>query len=66
VNRVGGYISWFIDAVGTARAQLDSVAVAVAAAAARPKSLNDLINELIIQPANAATPAFGPTTGPPE
>jgi predicted ATPase/DNA-binding SARP family transcriptional activator/class 3 adenylate cyclase len=54
VNRVGGYISWFMDAVGTTRAQLDPVAVAAAAAAARHKSLDELIAELIIQPANAA------------
>jgi predicted ATPase/DNA-binding SARP family transcriptional activator len=65
LNRVGGYIGWLVDAVEATRARLDPTEVASAAAAARSKSLDELIDELIIQPAKA-TRASGPTTGPPD
>jgi hypothetical protein len=65
LNRVGGYIGWLVDAVEATRARLDPTEVASAAAAARSKSLDELIDELVIQPANA-TRAPGPSTGPPD
>jgi tetratricopeptide (TPR) repeat protein len=50
----GGHIPWLDDAVDTARSQLDLAEVAAATAAARRKSLDELIDDLIIQPAEAA------------
>jgi hypothetical protein len=50
----GGYIGWLADAVQTTRARLDPADVAAAAAAARRKNLDEIIDELIIQPARAA------------
>jgi hypothetical protein len=47
----GGYSGWLAEAVETTRVRLDPTAVAVATVAARRKSLDDLIDELIIQPA---------------
>jgi hypothetical protein len=44
----------FVEAVDTTRSQLDPAAVAAAVATARRKSLDELIDELITQPANAA------------
>jgi hypothetical protein len=49
----GGYSGWLQEAVATTRAQLDPGAVAAATAAARRKGLDELIDELIIQPATA-------------
>jgi hypothetical protein len=43
-----------VEAVDETRARLDLAAVAAAAAAARHKSIDELIDELIIQPARAA------------
>jgi predicted ATPase len=51
---VGGSIGWLADTVETTRARLDPAEVAVAAAAARRKSLDELIDVLIIQPATPA------------
>jgi predicted ATPase/class 3 adenylate cyclase len=51
-SRFGGYIGWLIDVTET-RARLDSAEVAAARAAARRKSVEELIDELIIQPAQA-------------
>lgn len=53
-NRIGGYVGRLVDSVNMTRARLDPAEVAAAAAAARRKSLDDLIDELIIQPAKAA------------
>jgi predicted ATPase len=53
-SHVGGYVGSLADAVETTRARLDSAEVAAARAAARRKSLDELIDELIIQPANPA------------
>jgi tetratricopeptide (TPR) repeat protein len=50
-TRVGGSVGWLADAVETTRAQLDPVAVEAAAAAARHKSVDELIYQLIIRPA---------------
>jgi predicted ATPase/DNA-binding SARP family transcriptional activator len=50
----GGYIGWLREVVATTRAQLDPAAVAAATATARSKSLEELLDELIIQPAQAA------------
>jgi predicted ATPase/DNA-binding SARP family transcriptional activator len=65
-TRFGGYTGWLAEAVDTTRAQLDAAEVAAAATAARRRSLDALIRELIIQPANAAAVASGSTTGPPD
>ncbi len=53
-TRFGGYIGWLAEAVETTRAQLDPAEVAAATAAARRKNLDELLDELIIQPAKAA------------
>jgi tetratricopeptide (TPR) repeat protein len=53
-TRVGGSVGWLADAVETTRARLDRAEVAAAAVAARGKSLDELIDELIIHPANAS------------
>jgi hypothetical protein len=50
----GGQIGWLADAIETTRARLDAAEIAAAAAAARGKSLDELMDELITQPANAA------------
>jgi hypothetical protein len=50
----GGHIGWAGAAVQTTRAQLDPVEVDAAAVAARSKALDDLMDELIIQPAMEA------------
>jgi predicted ATPase/DNA-binding SARP family transcriptional activator/class 3 adenylate cyclase len=50
----GGYVSWLAQGVEATRARLDPTEVDAATAAARHKSLDELIDELIIQPANAA------------
>ena len=47
-------IGWLTEVVETTRARLDPVAIAAAAAAAHRKSIDELIDELIIQPARAA------------
>jgi predicted ATPase/DNA-binding SARP family transcriptional activator len=44
----GGYIGWLAEAVATTRARLDPKEIAAAAAAAGQKTLDQLINELII------------------
>jgi tetratricopeptide (TPR) repeat protein len=49
-----GYISLLAEAVATTRAQLDANEIAASTATARHKSLDELIDELIIQPAQAA------------
>jgi predicted ATPase len=51
---VGGYISILTDAISVTRARLDPPEVATAAMAARRLSLDQLIDELIIQAANTA------------
>jgi hypothetical protein len=51
---VGGYISILTDAISATRARLDPAEVATAAMAARRQSLDQLIDELIIQAANMA------------
>jgi predicted ATPase len=48
-----GYIGWVTDAVIATRARLDPTAVTAATAAARGKTVDELIDELIIQPAIA-------------
>jgi predicted ATPase/class 3 adenylate cyclase len=53
-SRFGGYTGWLADAVDVTRARLDPTALAAAAAAARRKNLDELIDELIIQPAKVA------------
>jgi tetratricopeptide (TPR) repeat protein len=50
----GGYAGWLREAVATTRAHLDPAAVIAATATARGKSLEKLLDELIIQPAQAA------------
>lgn len=50
----GGYIGWLAEAVATTRARLDPNEVAAAAAAARRKSPDQLIDELIIHQADIA------------
>jgi tetratricopeptide (TPR) repeat protein len=52
--RSGGHIGWAAAAVQTTRAQLDPVEVDAATVAARSKALDDLMDELIIQPAMEA------------
>jgi predicted ATPase/class 3 adenylate cyclase len=47
------YRGWIAEAVQTTRARLNPAEVAAAAAAARGKSLDDLIDELVIRPAEA-------------
>jgi tetratricopeptide (TPR) repeat protein len=49
-----GYIGWLPEAVATTRARLNTSKVAAAAAAARRKSVDELIDELIIHPAMGA------------
>jgi predicted ATPase len=49
-----GYIGWLPEAVATTRARLNTSKVAAAAAAARRKSVDELIDELIIHPATGA------------
>jgi tetratricopeptide (TPR) repeat protein len=53
-TRVGGSVGWLTDAVDTTRARFDSADVADAMAAARSRSLEELLDGLIIQPAKAA------------
>jgi tetratricopeptide (TPR) repeat protein len=53
-TRVGGSVGWLTDAVETTRSRLDPAAVAAAMAAARSRSVEELLDELIIQPAKAA------------
>jgi tetratricopeptide (TPR) repeat protein len=53
-SRVGGSIHWLADLVETTRAQLNAAEVAGARAAAQRKSLDELIQELIIRPAMEA------------
>jgi predicted ATPase/class 3 adenylate cyclase len=54
-GRIGGHVSWLAPAAMTAmRASLDPDAVAAAALTARPRSLDGLIDELIVQPAEDA------------
>jgi predicted ATPase/class 3 adenylate cyclase len=55
--RPGGgvrYVGWLAETVETTRARLDPAEVSAATAAARSKSLDELIDELVIQPAKAA------------
>jgi predicted ATPase len=49
-----GYIRWLDDVIESTRAQLNPAEIAAATTAARHKSLDELINKLIIQPAEAA------------
>jgi tetratricopeptide (TPR) repeat protein len=49
--RSGGHIGWAAAPVQTTRAQLDPVEVDAATVAARSKALDELMDELIIQPA---------------
>jgi predicted ATPase/DNA-binding SARP family transcriptional activator len=65
-SNIGGYVGWLVDAAETARARLDPTEVAAAKAAARHKSLDELIDELIIQPANATAATSSSTTRPPD
>jgi predicted ATPase/DNA-binding SARP family transcriptional activator/class 3 adenylate cyclase len=53
-TRVGGSVGWLANAVEATRARLDPSAVAAATATARGKKLEELIDELILQPARAA------------
>jgi hypothetical protein len=53
--RSGGHIGWAADAVRTTQAQLDSAEVDAATVAARSKALDELMDELIVQPAMDAT-----------
>jgi predicted ATPase/class 3 adenylate cyclase len=54
-GRIGGHVNWLDPAAMAAmRARLDADAVAAAAAAARARSLDGLIDELIIHPAESA------------
>ena len=54
-GRIGGHVNWLDPAAMAAmRARLDPDAVAAAAAMARARSLDGLIDELIIQPAKDA------------
>jgi predicted ATPase/class 3 adenylate cyclase len=53
-KRIGGSLGWLAEAVEATRAQLDPAAVAAATATARSKSIQGLLDELIIQPAQAA------------
>jgi predicted ATPase/DNA-binding SARP family transcriptional activator len=46
-----GYVGWPTDSVEAMKAQLDAAEVAAATIAARHKSLDELIDELILQPA---------------
>jgi hypothetical protein len=48
------WTGWLAGTVETTRARLDPAKVAAATAAARHKSLDELIDELIIHPANAS------------
>jgi predicted ATPase/class 3 adenylate cyclase len=52
--RFGGYRGLLAEAVETTRAQLEPAEVAAATVAARRKGVDELIDELIIQPAKAA------------
>jgi predicted ATPase/DNA-binding SARP family transcriptional activator len=54
-TRVGGSVGWRADAVETTRGRLPTADVAATAAAARGKSLDTLIDDLIIRPATATT-----------
>jgi hypothetical protein len=54
-TRVGGSVGWRADAVETTRGQLPTADAAAAAAAARGKSLDTLIDDLIIRPATATS-----------
>jgi predicted ATPase/class 3 adenylate cyclase len=49
-----GSIGWLADAIEATRAQLDPAEIAAATAAARSKTLDELMDELIIQPAIGA------------
>jgi predicted ATPase/DNA-binding SARP family transcriptional activator len=53
-SRAAGFIGGLVDVIETTRAQLDSTKVAAARTAACGRSLDELIDELIIQPANNA------------
>jgi predicted ATPase/class 3 adenylate cyclase len=55
LGNVGGYVGILAEAISATRARLDAAKVATAATAARRQSLDQLIDELIIQVAN--TPA---------
>jgi hypothetical protein len=59
----GGYVRSLAEGVEATRARLDSAEVAAATAAARHRPLDQLINELIIKPANVAT-AVAPDSPP--
>jgi predicted ATPase/class 3 adenylate cyclase len=50
----GGYIRWLDDVIESTRGRLDPTEVTAAAAAAHGRNLDELIDELIIQPASAA------------
>jgi hypothetical protein len=49
-----GHFRWLADAVATTRTRLDPAEVAAATVAARHKSVDELIDKLIIQPAMEA------------
>ena len=53
-TRVGGSVGWRADAVEATRARFDPSEVAAAKATARSKNVEELIDELILQPARAA------------
>jgi predicted ATPase/DNA-binding SARP family transcriptional activator len=53
-SRAAGFIGGLVDVIDTTRAQLNSAKVAAARTAACGRSLDELIDELIIQPANNA------------
>jgi predicted ATPase/DNA-binding SARP family transcriptional activator len=53
-SRADGFTGGLLDALATRRAQLDSAKVADATTAANGRSLDELTDELIIQPADAA------------
>jgi predicted ATPase/DNA-binding SARP family transcriptional activator len=53
-SRADGFIGGLVDVLATTRAQLDSAKVVAARTAASGRSLDELIDELIIQPADAA------------
>ena len=53
-TRVGGSVGWRADAVEATRTRLDPSDVAAGEAIARSRNLEELIDELILQPARAA------------